>query len=119
MNLLEMIGIAVRDGVYEVFMEYAKVTELKELKEAGFSVSEFPLDTNPASVDKLYVLLKENKIQLGCSLTIEKVIAIDPYAHPEPVVRQFSALETFELIKRISLAGKASLSAGESNNQIH
>lgn len=102
MSILDKIGMALRDGVYEIFMEYAKVTDLKELREKGFSVKELPLSPDPATMDKLYILTKGTFIICSCTLTV--VLG-------EPVVRFLNNLETFEAIQRIKAAGRESRSA--------
>jgi hypothetical protein len=95
MNLLEKIGIALRDGVYELFMEYSKTTDLKELKEAGYAVKELPLSPHPANTDKLYILTRGKVIHCACSLVI-----IDG----EPEVKFHTPLEAIEVVKRITRA---------------
>lgn len=96
-NLLQQYGLALRDGVYETFMEVTKTTELKELKEAGFRVDEFPLSTSPASMDKLYVLIHKetNTIKTACSLTVKD---------GKPVVKVHTPLESKEVLRRVAIA---------------
>lgn len=92
MNLLTQIGLAVRDGVYELFMEYTRTTDLKELKESGYSVKE--LTISPDGWDKLYYLEKDKKLHCACSLVI-----IKKDSKPEPQVKFHTAQETLELLK--------------------
>jgi hypothetical protein len=108
MNLLELIGLAVRDGVYETFMEVTKTTELKELKEAGYVVKEVPLSPDPSTMDRLYILTFGTKIICSCSLVIEKA---------EPVVKVHSPLETKEVLRH--LKSTYGIQHGESNKTIH
>ena len=68
MHLLEKIGIAVRDTIYEAFHELTKTVDLEELKEKGYEVKEFTLSFSV--MDKLYVLSKDNVIQMGGTLMI-------------------------------------------------
>jgi hypothetical protein len=106
-NFLEKYGRAVRDGVYEVFMEAAFVSDLKELKEAGYSVKH--VLTNPLSEwDKLYILIKDEKIICGCSVYVD-------WKAEEPHVRFYEPLETKEYLKR--LAAPESGPAGKSKNK--
>ena len=104
MNLLEKIGIALRDGVYEVFMGMTDTTDLKELKEKGFAVKEMPLSPHPASMDKLYILTNDKKIWGACSLVINQ---------NEPEVKFHTPVETLEVIRRITRAGNERVPASK------
>jgi hypothetical protein len=108
MNLLELIGLAVRDGVYEVFMEVTKTTDLKELKEGGYVVKEVPLSPDLTSMDRLYILTHGDRIICSCSLVVEKA---------EPVVKVHTPLETKEVLRRLKSSLGESLTKG--NNKIH
>lgn len=98
-NLLQLYGLALRDGVYETFMEVTKTTDLKELKEAGYRVDEFPLSTDPASLDKLYCLVYDKEkpftLKTACSLTVKD---------GEPQVKVHTPLEAKEIIRKVSIA---------------
>lgn len=107
MNLLELIGLAVRDGVYETFMEVTKTTDLKELKEGGYVVKEVPLSPDPQSMDRLYILTFGDRIICSCSLVVEKA---------EPIVKVHTALETKEILRRLKSVQGESLAR---KNQIH
>jgi hypothetical protein len=106
-NFLEKYGRAVRDGVYEIFMEYAKVTDLKELKEAGYSVKH-TLTNPPSEWDKLYILIKDKTIMCGCSVFVD-------WKAEEPHVKFYEPLETKEYLKR--LAASESVTAGKPNTR--
>lgn len=98
-NFLQVYGMALRDGVYETFMEVTKTTDLNELREAGYRVDEFPLSPNPASLDKLYCLLDTKEkpfvLKTACSLTVE---------NGEPVVKVHTPLEAKEIIRKVAIA---------------
>jgi hypothetical protein len=68
LHLLEKIGIAVRDTIYEAFHELTKTVDLEEMLEKGYSVQEFPL--SPSGLDKLYVLSKDKVIKMGGTLIV-------------------------------------------------
>lgn len=106
-KLLENIGLAVRDGVYETFMMYTNTTDLQELKESGYTVKEFPLGTN--KIDRLYVLQLGNTIHLSCSL--EQITTDDVE------VKMFTPLETSGILKSISKSKQAARQ--ESNRAAH
>ena len=95
MKLFELIGLAVRDGVYETFMEVTNTTDLKELREEGYVVKELPLSPDTSLVDRLYILTHTTRIICSCSLVIEK---------NEPVVKVHTPLETKELLRRLKSA---------------
>lgn len=90
MNLLDKIGEAVRDTIYEAFHEVSKTVDLEELKEKGYEVKEFRL--SPSGADKLYVLSKGMNIKIGGSVTVEP----DTY---EVHTHLHTAKQTFELLK--------------------
>lgn len=69
MHLLEMIGLAVRDVIYEGFHELTKTVDLEEMTEKGYKVQEFPLSSS--GLDKLYVLSKDKVIQMGGVLMVD------------------------------------------------
>lgn len=98
-NFLQVYGLALRDGVYETFMEVTKTTDLNELRDAGYRVDEFPLSTDPVSLDKLYVLLyaKEKPfiIKTACSLTVK---------NGEPVVKVHTPIEAKEIVRKVAIA---------------
>lgn len=96
MNLLEKLGVAVRDGVYEVFMEYTKTTDLKELKGSGHKVDEIPLSMD--GLNRLYILHREKAIQIGCTVIFDHKLG-------DYVVKMYKPLETKELLKQVA-AGK-------------
>lgn len=97
-NLLQQYGLALRDGVYETFMEVTKTTDLDELKEAGYGVDEFPLSPDPSSMDKLFLLIyrKTATIKVGCTLVINK--------KGEPDVKVLTPREAKETLRRVAIA---------------
>lgn len=100
MHLLEKIGLAVRDTIYEGFHEVTKTIDLEEMKEKGYEVKEFPLSSS--GLDKLYVLSKDKVIQMGGTLMVypEKRVTDEVVAHllkPE---------ETLAVLKHISKSAK-------------
>lgn len=68
MLLLEKIGKAVRDTIYEAFHEVSETVDLEEMLEKGYRVQEFPLSLS--GLDKLYVLSKDNVIKMGGTLIV-------------------------------------------------
>lgn len=94
-RLFEEYGRALRDGVYETFMEVTGTTDLKEMREAGFRVMEIPFSSSPLELDKLLALHKDGVIKTGCTVTVEK---------GEVKVKSFTGLETKELMRKIQAA---------------
>lgn len=88
---LDLYNMALRDGVYEVFTEATKTMDLVELKEKGYRVVEIPLSPK-SSWDKLFILMKEKQIIVGCSLVLER----DDFK-----VRTHTGLETKEVLRVI------------------
>lgn len=99
MNVLEKLGEAVRDGVYETFMEYTKTTDLKELRASGHAVTEIPLAMD--GLNRFYILHRNHAVQVSCSVQFDHEIG-------DFVVKIHTPLETIEVLKRIS-AGQASI----------
>jgi hypothetical protein len=110
-KFIEKYGMAVRDGVYEAFMEAAQVTDLNELKEAGYSVREV-LTNPPSEWDKLYILIKDNTIKCGCSIYVD-------WKAEEPHVTFYDSLEAKEYLRKVrsNLAVSESGPAGKPNNR--
>ena len=97
MHLLEKIGLAVRDTIYEGFHELTKTVDLEEMKEKGYEVKEFPLSSS--GLDKLYVLSKDKVIKMGGTMMF----------HPEMGEVQAHLLkpeETLAVLKHISRSAK-------------
>lgn len=90
MNVLEKLGVAVRDGVYETFMEYTKTTDLEELKASGHKVTEIPITMD--GLNRLYILHKIKAIQVGCTVTLDHEIG-------DFVVKMHTPRETKELLR--------------------
>lgn len=95
MNILEKLGLAVRDGVYETFLMYTDTTDLKELTSSGHKVDELMLSTD--GLNRLYILHKgeDKAIQISCSVTFD-------YDTQEPTVKAHTPLETREILQRIA-----------------
>lgn len=91
---MESYGLAMRDGVYETFMEYAKVTDLQELKNEGYSVKEIPLFPK-TQWDKLLILVKDKKILCGCIITVD-------WEKLEPEVEFLEGLQAKEALRRLT-----------------
>ena len=99
MNVLEKMGEAVRDGVYEIFMEYTKTTDLKELRTSGHAVTEIPLAMD--GLNRFYILHLNQAIQVSCSLQFDHEVG-------EFMVKVHAPKESMEILRRIS-AGQASI----------
>lgn len=102
MDIMEIYGLAMRDGVYESFMEVAKVTDLEELKAAGYSVKEFLLDKKN-EWDKLLILVKEDKIYCGCTIVIITK-AIEGEQTLDVDVEFLTGLQAKEALRRLKRA---------------
>ena len=99
MNILQKLGLAVRDGVYETFMTVTDTTDLKELREAGYKVDEIPLSMD--GLNRLYILQKNKAIKVSCTITWD-------YKAQEPIVKVHTPLETKELLRHVA-SGKRQL----------
>ena len=99
MNVLEKMGEAVRDGVYEIFMEYTKTTDLEELRASGHAVTEIPLAMD--GLNRFYILHRNQAIQVSCSLQFDHEVG-------EFMVKVHTPKESMEILRRIS-AGQASI----------
>lgn len=91
-SVLDKIGKLVRDVVYEAFMDLTLTTELDELKKKGFVVREFHLD--PSGMDKLYVLSKDEVIQMSGTITTDRETM-------EPEVHLHNGTQTMKILKLI------------------
>ena len=98
MNLLEKLGTAVRDGVYRTFMIHTGTEDLEELRASGSQVTEIPLAMD--GLNRLYILHKNQAIQLSCSVQFD-------YESGEPTVKAHEPRETKEILRRISSGQKA------------
>lgn len=96
---------------YEIFMEHARVVDLPELKEKGYTVMEIPFTPSPDEWDKLLVLSNKDKVINGsCSLVIDKTTL-------EPKVNYLTSLETKEYMRKIRAASSASLGASNTKTR--
>ena len=107
MHLLEKIGIAVRDTIYEAFHELTKTVDLEEMKEKGYEVKEFPLSSS--GMDKLYVLSKDNVIQMG------GVMIVHPIEN-EPKAAVMDPHRTLITLKHISRSAKVASPKADTSN---
>jgi hypothetical protein len=105
MHLLEKIGIAVRDTIYEAFHELTKTVDLEEMLEKGYTVQEFPL--SPSGMDKLYVLSKDKVIQMGGTLIVHEGEAIAHVINPN---------HTLKILKHISRSAKVASPKADTSN---
>lgn len=103
MNILEKLGLAVRDGVYETFLTVTDTTDLKELREAGYKVTELQLSID--GLDRLYILhtpsKPKNVIKVGCTIEWD-------HETQEPIVKVHTPLETKEILRHVA-SGKRQL----------
>ena len=97
MNVLEKLGTAVRDGVYETFMEYTKTTDLEELRASGHAVTEIPLAMD--GLNRFYILHRNQAIQVSCSVEFDHEVG-------DFIVKIHTPRESKEILQRIS-AGQA------------
>lgn len=93
MNILQKLGLAVRDGVYETFMMYTKTTDLKELAASGHKVDELMISTD--GLNRLYILHEDKDIKVSCTVTWD-------YEDQEPIVKVHTPLETKELLRHVA-----------------
>ena len=93
MNILEKLGLAVRDKVYGTFMEVSMTTDLKELASSGHKVDEIPLSMD--GLNRLYILQRDKVIRVSCSLTWN-------HDTQEPIVKVHTPLETKELLRHVA-----------------
>lgn len=96
LKMLESYGLAVRDGVYELFMEAAKVTELKELKEAGFEVKEVLMNPSFSQWDKFMLLVNDKQIICGCTVVVD-------WDKQDIDVEFYEGLEAKEYLRKLRL----------------
>lgn len=99
MNVLEKMGEAVRDGVYETFMQYADVVDLESLRSSGHAVTEIPLAMD--GLNRFYILHRNQSIQISCSMQFDHEVG-------EFVVKAHTPIESIEILKRIS-TGQATI----------
>ena len=99
MNILEKMGVAVRDGVYETFMQYTNTVDLKGLSASGHAVTEIPLAMD--GLNRFYILHRNQAIQVSCSVQFDHEIG-------EFIVKVHTPRESVEVLKRIS-AGQATI----------
>jgi hypothetical protein len=107
MHLLEKIGKAVRDTIYEAFHELTETVDLEELKDKGYEVKEFPLSSS--GLDKLYVLSHNRIIRMGGT------IVIDPTTK-EPVTHLLNPNQTLKTLKHISKSAKVASPKADNPN---
>jgi hypothetical protein len=111
MHLLEKIGIAVRDTIYEAFHELTKTVDLEEMKEKGYEVKEFPLSPTLSTqgLDKLYVLSKDKVIKMGGTLMV--------YPEMDKVIPHVLKPEdTLKVLKHISKSAKVASPKADNPN---
>lgn len=95
MNLLDKIGKAVRDTIYEAFFDFTETLDLEDLRGKGYSVHEYRLSVD--GMDKLYVLVLDYKIQMGATLIINR-------AEENPIVSILNGKEVMDVLGYVKSA---------------